>query len=1482
MKCNKTCICVFFTLAFIFAFCHPQNTYAAAQYTITCILPDGTNLSTLQTSEGSALGTLPAVDNLYIWIDSLGNTVTPATVPATDMTITAIRNSDITDKGTFDNGNLIWFITNHTLYVTGTGTIGTIPTYTSVNSTKIYGLSLGEVEVLNPATMYNNLANPVVGDEQNGGYNVVGKPATASYTFPLNISRPVKFNGQTISYPHSTVADYAPWINHAADITDIYFAETVSFSGNFTLYFNLNSSAVSPSKLATSVYSNLKNIYLFADTSNVTQMSGMFACIPNLENIFVKSGNAFLTDACTDTSGMFYGDPKLTANAGEYQGIDLNSIINHFSNTSSNTDTRYMFFACNSIVHPAISGWDMSSVTDTSYMFAGANSMQLTLSGNGETWDIAGWDMSHVYSTTAMFAGSNIDMSADNPLSNLWGSTTSQVITGEINLDNWNLDSLQVSVFMFAQNHGITNVTWTSQAPKLCDSSAMFAFNDSLSSINFANLNTPELLYADVMFFNSAVASAEINASGWNISRLSEARLMYYGTGFSRINLDNTNPSSLQIATGMFSNNAFLTSLGESGLAAWTLPNLTDAAYMFFKNPSLWYLSTSGWGMNKAERIEYMFAENNSLTNLDLGWNIGTSLFNMDCFLYGDEKITSIDLSSWNSTSLECAFAAFAKMSALSTANISGFKMDNIKIINGLFADDYSLVSIDFNRQSAPKLVDAAGAFSNNILLKAISGIDTLIGSSAENLSYMFSGCASLTSLNLSNCNTSRVKYFQGFLDNAISLAVLDVGTNFSTTSAVTTAAMFRKNDNLSNSSLQSFMENFSTNQLESAFEMFYGTSLLEAVNLSTKDFSSVKNYTRMFSDDSKLTTISLPATFFINADNMDSVFFTAEDTLTSLNISTSADSIPNALADYEWGKDNRCFLKVNGSYINDTEETSYVFKTIKEETAALHFDVTSSLTINGTVATIKYTWLSGNNTLAEDIDTYLATRKDTGTITVSATIGKLSNSKTVTSTFNLSDVSSITGITATYTGVPIAVGSSYSLDDVVVKVTTANNEETTLSSTDYTVDSELISYTGANTFTASYKDGNNKVWSANFFVNGYRAISSIEALYIGPPVAIGSDYNLDYVSLTVYYSDDTQKTGGRLVTPSSVDSQTVQSKGTNSFTAYYIDTNNSDTLYSATFDVTGYVNKSIASISAEYRGADIAVGKEYSKDNVIVTLMYDDNTSTVTNNFTTSSLLVAKAGKNTYTATVIDANGRTYTDKYNVTGVSSSNGISSVTASYNGSPVKVGDEYDKNNVTVSISYSDNTIKTSTDFTVDSTTVTAEGDNPFTATVVDNDGKIYSAIFTVTGWRLANISSIDAVYNGPAVLLGNNYNLSDVNVTIKYSNGAADEKTTDFTVNSTMVTRIGDNSFTATVTDSSGKQWTDDFIVSGTDDTTVIAGTYRNSILGVKTGDSNNIAGIIVILIGLAMLLIILIVLRFAPVNPNDSEVDVLEKNKKE
>lgn len=1454
---------------------------AAETFSITYIDSDGNQLTKQDVTAGSALGTLPSVDDLFLWISQNGTIVTETTIPTEAMQVQAISNSSVTASGTMDNGNVTWFLLNDHLYVTGNGTIGPIAGYYSSGSTKKYGLSLGEISVAQPSLLPEWQSAPTVGDELTGGYENISIPAETTRTISLGISRPVSFSGQKIGYPHSTQNNYIPWLEYADNIKEMTFSPTVKLEGNFTLYFNANSSSVIPGKISESVYSKLETIYLYADTSKVEQMGGMFARIPNLKNIYTLENETFDTSSCWDISSMFYGDKNLTCDPSD----GLVSIINVFSDTSHIEDTMYTFFGCESLSHPEIGNWDMSSNKDASYMFTGCVNLELTLCGNNSSTDLGAWDTSNIFSTTGMFAGSNIDITADDPMGNLWGAATSSVITGDINLDLWDLSSLKVSVFMFAQNHSISSVTWTSAAPLLSDASAMFAFCDGISSINFKNLNVNSLRYSDAMFFCAGYQDSSASFSGIDFSSLEEARYMFYGTNFTSIDLDNTNPQKMTISQGMFSNNTALTSLGTSALSSWTLTLLVDGSYMFNGCPLLAEINTQNWNMSSVTDINHMFSDDVSLTSLSLNdWEIGGALENMDCFLYGCSNIGTIDISKWTGNALKSAYHAFANMSSLKSVaadKLSWAGMDNA---NGLFANDYVLISVSLSGDTASKLSDAGGLFYNCAMLSELNSMIN-ISAACENVSYFFSGCSSLSALDLSNWNTTSVIYFQGMCDGMSALETLTVGGKFTTISATSTAAMLRNCSNLSNVSLQKIINRWNPSNTIDAYEMFYNTGNLIAADISAKDFSNCTNITRMFYNNNNLESITLSNSFgsLCSSDSAQNVFWVEDDTLTALKIVTDNEGVSSFLKAYDWKNDNRRFLILNGSYINGKSGNTYTFTDTNSASVALKVEVASTLYIDDTAATINYSWSNGSEVLSNATSSELSIDKGTtGTFYATCTLSELDNAATLSTTYNVSKSSGLSGISAVYSGGKIVVGESYSLDDLTVTLTGTDGTSTTLSSSDYSVNSQTVSIRGKNTFYVFYTDLDGVLWSDTFTVTGYREIASISATYTGKSVIVGNKYNKDNVIVTAYYSDDTAKKKGVIVTPSSFDSQTVSSEGTNTFTATYIDTANSNASYSATFTVTGYTQKNISSISASYGGSSVTVGQCFDRDSVTVTLNYSDGTTGTTTDFTLDSTLVQTEGNNSFTATVMDTDGTLFTATFNVVGVTTSNNsgksIASISAVYNGSKIRVGSQYSKDDVAVTINYSDGSTFSTSDFTLNSTSVTVAGDNTFTAMVTDSSGTTFSAYFTVPGWLLTNVAYIDASYSGPTILLGNTYDLSNVTVTIHFADGSSDMTTTDFTVNSTTVTSSGDNTFTAYVTDSNGSQWADDFVVRGTSDASEAAASalnYSSALLGVQTGDSNSIAGLIMCLSGLVILLAILLYIKF--IKKNDDERGVIK-----
>ena len=1387
-----------------------ENIHAVSDYTITYIYPDGTVFNSANYSAGETLGSLPSVSNLVTFINNdNGEPVTDSTVVDSNMSITAIATDHITSQGTLDSGNVTWYLCGTKLYVLGTGTIA-IANRASTNATKAYGLQLNSIELLSPSIESSWITPTSTGNNLSDGFGSFTN-GSATYDYNLNVSRPFAFTGQTISYPATALADAAPWLANASDITTMLFADTVSLSGNFTLYFNQNSAEVSPSAIKDSVYSKLETIYLYADMSGVTRASGMFARCAALQNIYIKEGSVYDATNCLDMSAMFYGDTLL----GNSDTAHNYSLINHITNLSNVEDMRYFAFGCSSLVKPSISSWNVSSVKDFSYAFTGCNSLGLTCSNSGDAWDIYAWDMSNAFSTVGMFAGAQIDMSLENPTVDLWGETTSSVVTGSFDISALNLVNNQVSVYMFAQNASLTDIKWTGSVSSLSDASCMFAWTPNLVNVEFENLSTPNLKYTDAMFYKSG-SNAVANMKNWDLSAVEDARFMYCESGFSSIDLDGTNMSSLVLATGMYKNCTQLISLGLNGLSDWILNNVKDASYMFEGDSKLTKLETGSWGMENVENLSHFADGTSSLAELSPTWNI-TKVTSIDCFLK-DSGVSSLNLSLWNFASISSAFYAFEGMQNLTAIDFGTPAFDSLENAYGMFANDSNLSSLDLNGVEAPVLTNAAGMLYNCSALSDVA-ISSLLTSPTD-ISFFACDASSITELDISGWNTTQTEYLQAAFKGMTSLTSLTIGDNFKTDSAKSISEIYKNDGNLSDMFLQDFAAKINSNSLEDTSEAFAGCNNLSSVDLSNTDFSNVKNISKMFYEDSSLSTITLPSNFGQGVPDMAiggvSIFYVPKTKLTYLTI--TSDSIPSVLSSYDWKSDKRKFIYENASTINGVSTTSYIFPANAAEPVELKYDVVSTLYLNSKAADINYSWSyddgSGSASLLETSNNLSVGTSQVGDYTVSATIKDLVDSPSLSSVFSIRGAIPVVGITAAYVGEDVPVGEDYSKSDVTVylKFSDGTTSSSPLSTVDFSVDSQTVLSSGENTFKVTYTDGVSD-FTDTITVTGVVApvsISGIEASYTGKNIVVGKKYSKDDVKVIIHYSDGTDQ----VITANDfeVDSQTVSSAGDNTFTVTY---NDGVSNFTDTFTVFGLLE--VVSISAKYEGPDMYTGKDYSIKDVILTLTYSDSSTAVTTDFTVDSTTVKVAGANSFFAVYKASEGKELTSSFVVTGIAPK--VTEITAAYVGSPIFIGNNYDKANVTVVAKYDSGDAKTlsADQFTVNSTQVTKKGENQFTASY--KDGKTtYTSVFSVTGKRV--IGSIEVVYSGPNVAVGSAFNSAYITCTAYYADDtykAEGFQVTPTSFSNTIVTLSGANSFVASYKDhdNNGNELTDTFTVTG-------------------------------------------------------------------
>jgi len=164
--------------------------------------------------------------------------------------------------------------------------------------------------------------------------------------------------------------------------------------------------------------------------------------------------------------------------------------------------------------------------------------------------------------------------------------------------------------------------------------------------------------------------------------------------------------------------------------------------------------------------------------------------------------------------------------------------------------------------------------------LTTISGIANLNTSNVTDMTYMFSGCNQLTSLDVSKFNTASVTNMQCMFSGCSQLTSLDV-SNFNTASVTDMRSMFYDCSQLTSLDVS----NFNTASVENMNSMFYGCSQLTSLDVSNFNTASVTNMGYMFSGCSQLSSLDLSNFNTASVKVMYAMFYNCSQ-LTSLDLS--------------------------------------------------------------------------------------------------------------------------------------------------------------------------------------------------------------------------------------------------------------------------------------------------------------------------------------------------------------------------------------------------------------------------------------------------------------------------------------------------------------------------------------------------------------------------------------------------------------------
>ena len=242
--------------------------------------------------------------------------------------------------------------------------------------------------------------------------------------------------------------------------------------------------------------------------------------------------------------------------------------------------------------------------------------------------------------------------------------------------------------------------------------------------------------------------------------------------------------------------------------------------------------------------------------------------------------IVEFDESFANCTTLISTAGWFAGLTNLtSIISIGNLKTDNVTNMASMFSGCSSLTSLDLRTFNTANVTGMSDIFYGCTSLTSLD-VSHFNTGSVTDMSFMFRGCSGLTSLDLSGFNTANVTNMASMFRGCSGLTSLDV-SRFNTANVTYMGDMFAGCTSLTILDVSQF----NTENVTSMSSMFYGCSGLTSLDVSNFNTEKVWDMSSMFDGCSSLTSLDVS---HFNTEKVTSMFslFSGCSGLTSLDLS--------------------------------------------------------------------------------------------------------------------------------------------------------------------------------------------------------------------------------------------------------------------------------------------------------------------------------------------------------------------------------------------------------------------------------------------------------------------------------------------------------------------------------------------------------------------------------------------------------------------
>ena len=393
-----------------------------------------------------------------------------------------------------------------------------------------------------------------------------------------------------------------------------------------------------------------------------------------------------------------------------------------------------------------------------------------------------------------------------------------------------------------------------------------------------------------------------------------------------------------------------------------------------------------------------------------------------------------------------------------------------------------------------------------------------------------------------------------------------------------------------------------------------------------------------------------------------------------------------------------------------------------------------------------------------------------------------------------------VNGLTITRAATDLWVDDTITRNDFIVKATTAEDSgvDFVLAADEGTLTSDPKVVSGTNTVSYTY----NGVSNSCTFTG--QEVTSLSVTYTGDPVTVGE--NVDTSKLTIkanYTKEDGSTVTDFAPTDWVVDGttgkvMTISGTGDNNFTIRWH--NKTATVTIPGKPVQTEPDPAVATLTVKYADESLLVNSNFDKNKV--TVIWADSVISKTLTYDAldvkpTSTRITSIGDNNFT---VGYKGKT------ATLVVHGYKVEKITASYTGDRVKVGSSLNKDNLKVRIYYTANKqglpnpdLLSKDAYTVTPATALSSGTTKFTITYSDASAD-YTADVSVESYGQSDltIQSLEAKYKDASILVGNDFNTSDVTITAKYNDGSTEKigwSKLDTKPDSIQVSKAGWNSY---------------------------------------------------------------------------------------